>query len=431
MIIKNILSESEMQLYELLNELLELINIHHNNKDILNSHNKVIIDKNGQITNIIFTINNDQQFGQYIDEALTLLQKKTYLSKETKTDFILRELILSKTENNNYTIDNTKHLVQQLIELEIETTQVVTNIIGIALADNQEPIQLGCFEIGYNRDIKNKTSQIKSIPKDFFQNENLLYFKANIFHLDLQDHKGSQEKILLYSLDFIRLLLFISGDFNFQYKVQINSASYHEFGNLIITDLQTYYYFTLDWQSLGMSGAKETTYKLHINDMVSSDYYASFHKLWELYEKKSQNSTLITDIEKRVVSASLAIGESIRSEEKRNALIYTCIALEALFSYDEGQLFQKSIGEKISNCLAFIVGTNKEGRKGIIKHTKEIYSARSALVHGSQPSKSIDLYWINDFIRTAISELLNNKKYKDIRTIKQLYDLITDTQLSY
>lgn len=417
-----------MQLYELLNELLELIDICQNNKDIQIFHTKTIPDTNNQMINVIFTIKDYQQYGKYIGKVITLLQKETYFSKESIDDFILKKLLLSKIENNNYAIDDTQKLIQQLDISKITSTQIITDIIGITLEDNQKPIQFGCFEIGYNRDIKNKTNLIEAIPKDFFHDENSLYFKVKISHLDLHDHKESQETILLYFLDFIRLMLFINGDFSCQYNIKINNG----LNNLIITDFQTYYYFTLNWQPLGISAYQETTSKLHINNLISVDNYTSLSKLWDLYEKINQNSLPITDIEKRIVSASLAIGEAIRSEETRNALIYTCIALEALFSYNKEQLFQRSIDETISNCLAFIIGADKEARKNIITYTKTIYKGRLTLVHGrQQPSKHINVYWMSGFIRTAIGELLNNKKYKNIKTINQLYDMITDAQLSY
>lgn len=417
-----------MQLCELLNELLELIDICQDSQNLQTFHTKTILDQNNQMINVIFTINDYQLYGKNIGEVITLLQKETYFSKEAIDDFILKKLLLSKIENNNYTIDDIQKLTQQLDISKVISTQVITNISGITLADNQKPIQFGCFEIGYNRDIKSKIKQIEAIPTDFFHDEISLYFKVNVSHLDLHDHEETQETILLYFLDFIRLILFINGDFTNQYNIKINN----KFNNLIITDFQTYCYSTLDWPQLSISRAQETTSKLHINNLNSADNHASLSGLWELYAKINQISVSITDIEKRVISASLAIGEAIRSEEKRNALIYTCIALEALFSCDQGQLFQRNIDETISNCLAFVVSPDKEGRKNIIIYTKTIYKERLALIHGrQQPSKHINVYWMSGFIRTAIGELLNNKKYKKIKTINQLYDMITDAQLSY
>lgn len=418
-----------MQLYVILNNLLKLIEIYPENKETQNFRNKFIIDKNNQVIKVIFTINDNQQFEQYINEALTLLQKQTYLSKETTSDFIMNQLIISKIENDNYTIDNSNKFIQEFLSLEIKTTQVITNIIGIELKNNQKPFQMGYFEVGYNRDIINKIKQNGGQVDNFLQKENQLYFKANIHHLDLRD-KHHNKKISLYTLDFIRLLLFISGSFNYDFKIKTGSIFYNEIGNLLITDFYQQSYFNADWQKIGGSEGKQASAKLPISALISLEDYEQFKILWDLYQQKSENLKL-TDIQDRILSASLAIGESIRSEEDKNALIYTCIALESLFSFDEGQLFQRSIGDKIADCLAFIVGNDKEGRKGIIKHTKEIYRARCALVHGSQSSKPIDLYWINDFIRTAIIELLRNTKYKDIKTIDQLYNMVKDAQLSY
>lgn len=64
-------------------------------------------------------------------------------------------------------------------------------------------------------------------------------------------------------------------------------------------------------------------------------------------------------MESRLLNASIAIGESALSRNTKNSIIYTSMALEILFSYDECLLFQKSIGDKLSDTFAFIVGTDK------------------------------------------------------------------------
>ncbi|MDI2090409.1 HEPN domain-containing protein [Commensalibacter oyaizuii] len=424
-----------MQLYELLNELLSLITIYldypqnENSKEI---YNKIIFEHNNQTKRIFYTVNDKQKFDLYINDTLKMLNEKAKLSNETITDYTIKRLIVSKMKEYNYTLDNINIFIQELRSLEREVTQVITNIVGIDLEKNQKPIQMGCFEVGYFCDINDKTKQVGSWFNFLKKRGNPLYFKANIYHLDLDD-KHYNKKISLYTLDFIRLLLFISGNSNSNHKIKTGSEFYDELGNLLITDFYHYLYLDEDWQLVGGSGGQKSTVKLSINELVSLDIYEHFQNLWNFYQKIQNNpkSKEISDIHKRILSASLAVGESIRSEEEKNSLIYTCIALESLFSFNEEQLFQRSIGDKIADCLAFIVGTNKEGRKGIIKHTKEIYKARCALVHGSQSSKTVDLYWINDLIRTAIGEFLRNKKYKDLKTINQLYDMVKDARLSY
>lgn len=136
-------------------------------------------------------------------------------------------------------------------------------------------------------------------------------------------------------------------------------------------------------------------------------------------------------MESRLLNASIAIGESALSRNTKNSIIYTSMALEILFSYDEGSLFQKSIGDKLSDTFAFIVGTDKDSRLKASKAVKEFYRLRSALVHGGDTKTNNDYIVFNIFLRSIINELLNNKKYENIKKIEDLYNMVKEAQYSY
>jgi hypothetical protein len=154
-----------------------------------------------------------------------------------------------------------------------------------------------------------------------------------------------------------------------------------------------------------------------------------FKKLWEIY--KDRDSKNVSSIENRILNASIALGESALSKNTKNSIIYTSMALEILFSYDEGSLFQKSIGDKLADTFAFMVGTNKESRINASKELKKFYSLRSALVHGGDTKMNNDYIIFNIFLRAIIKELLNNEKYKHIKKIEDLYSMVKEAQYSY
>ncbi|MFX4243544.1 hypothetical protein ACOL22_12310, partial [Aliarcobacter butzleri] len=79
------------------------------------------------------------------------------------------------------------------------------------------------------------------------------------------------------------------------------------------------------------------------------------------YEKKHFNKK-ISKMEIRLLNASIAIGESALSKNIKNSIIYTSMAFEILFSFDEGSLFQKSIGDRLADTFAFIIASDKETR---------------------------------------------------------------------
>ena len=107
------------------------------------------------------------------------------------------------------------------------------------------------------------------------------------------------------------------------------------------------------------------------------------------------------------------------------------MAFEILFSFDEGSLFQKSIGDRLADTFAFIVAKDKEARLQTIKSVKSFYRLRSALVHGGDSKVNNDYIIFNRLLSAAISELLNNVKYKDVKNIDALYEMVKDAQNSY
>lgn len=154
----------------------------------------------------------------------------------------------------------------------------------------------------------------------------------------------------------------------------------------------------------------------------------NFAKLWDIYERQN---TKKNTLEKRLLNASIAIGESALSKNIKNSIIYTSMAFEILFSFDEGSLFQKSIGDKLADTFAFIVAKDKETRLQTIKSVKEFYRLRSALVHGGDTKVNNDYITFNRLLSAAISELLNNVKYRNVKSIDALYDMVKEAQNSY
>lgn len=63
--------------------------------------------------------------------------------------------------------------------------------------------------------------------------------------------------------------------------------------------------------------------------------------------------------------------------------------------------------------------------------TKKVYQARSALVHGGNKTELPNFYAINLLLRAAITQLLNSKKFKEVKKIDHLYEKVKDAQLSY
>ncbi|CAI3925794.1 unnamed protein product [Commensalibacter communis] len=408
-----------MQLYEMLNELLSLIDLSSFDEA---TQSTIFFRPYQNHTAFIVSDRNIVQYEQLKSNTLIYFVQNisSNFTIESIDHFTKEQLLHSKINHIFYTQQNQKNFFHDLTSVKPMTIQTITRIEGFLVEQDKSPIQMGCFEIGYSHNLPKKIGT-----------ENFIYLKANISQI--YDYRMAYQKASSYFLDFSRLLLFIVNDINHNYNIVTNNLLYINKNDFITTILNEYHCYDTEWH-LVMSGSQGRTFrKFNLNTLLSSSNYTQLNDLWNFHQqiKNNPKSSEITDIKKRILSASLAVGESIRSEDEKNSLIYTCIAIEALFSFDEGQLFQRSITDKLSDCLAFIIGKDLKHRKEIIKFTKEIYKARSALVHGSLSSKNIDFHRMNTLLRDAIIELLNNPKYKSLKTINQLYDMITDAKLSY
>jgi hypothetical protein len=166
---------------------------------------------------------------------------------------------------------------------------------------------------------------------------------------------------------------------------------------------------------------------------VNNEFFcknSNFSTLWNLYEKK-HNGDKLNDLESRILNSALALGESAITEDTRNSIIYTCISLEILFSLDEGGLFQKSIGEKLSDVFSFIVAKNVDARLEVGKLVKKVYSLRSAIVHGGEKELSNENLVVNFLMGIAISELLNGERFSKMTKLQDIYEQLKRAQNSY
>lgn len=166
---------------------------------------------------------------------------------------------------------------------------------------------------------------------------------------------------------------------------------------------------------------------------IDNAYFISHELLsniLHLYEM-AHNNKKISKMEMRCLNSALSIGESAFSADDRNSLIFSCIALETLFSFNEESLYQRSIGEKLSSLLAFVVAETPESRLETIKLTKDVYSMRSAIVHGGNKKISNKYIKLNVLLRIAIAELLNSPKFSQVNSIEDLANMYNLAQVSY
>jgi hypothetical protein len=231
-------------------------------------------------------------------------------------------------------------------------------------------------------------------------------------------------------LDFARLVVFFSGKLDQSIRIRTGLPLYADVSH------EQMYVNTSSYQILdeaGRPGSSRITNKYLEKVPIDNDFFRTneqFGKIWSFYERRHKGGKL-TDIESRILNCALALGESAMTSDTRNSIIYTCISLEILMSFDEGSLFQKSIGEKLSDLFSFIVAKDRDSRLLVGKLLKKVYGMRSAIVHGGEKNLSNENLSINMLVRAGINELLNSDSFANITKISQLYDQLKIAQNSY
>lgn len=146
--------------------------------------------------------------------------------------------------------------------------------------------------------------------------------------------------------------------------------------------------------------------------------------IWDLYAKENRN-----EIEDRIVSAAIWIGMANNEEEKSISFTEYCFALETLLQFNTGKLLSASIGYNISESAAFIISNRYQERKAIKAQLNDLYSVRSAIVHGgNKPIYDSDLKEILKIVMLLIIHLYHDK-WTELATMKALYDKIEDIKM--
>lgn len=399
-----------MNRLELLNtalELIELVPI----KDAMQSQKKWIINEK-----IALSVTLIERYYLTLEEIF--LSEKFIcerFSRKKIFSYVENLLIKNKLKNSIFCKESSDNFFLELSEIKPKDVYVLAPISGIRI--NLSESKFSIFEFVHVSKLKMPLSN----GADYY---------IKVFIQNIYDDQIAISKAKNAFDDFARLAIFISGRNDKNIFIKTGLPIYPNISQtLMYVETSSYQLFCDDKEF--PSGEISNKYIEKIP--IDNDFFIhneQFSKLLSLYEKKHFGKK-ISDLEKRIVNASLSIGESMMSENIKNSIIYTCIALEILFSFDEGSIFQKSIADRLADTFVFIVAKDKQSRIDTSKIIKKVYSMRSALVHGGEKSTNDDYITINILMRAAITDLLNNEKYKIINKIDDLYNMVKDAHYSY
>lgn len=400
-----------MEMFQILNKALSLIEYKSHAETI--HYAKSWLQPDGA-----FVIINAESFYECL-EAIFLSDKivSTRFSRKIIFDFIENKLVNQKKNGCEFSQEIGKTFFDYYHKITPVLVHVTAPISGIRLDGDIKFFNLSVFKFGNLQDLEFSIS-----------NQDGMYIQTTIDNV--YDDTFSIKKAENAFSDFARIIVFMSGRNNNSIYIKTGLPLCPSLGHEKIYVDTSSYQITDELGRL-QSGKVESKYieKIPLNN-ESFCNHAQLNKIWQLYENKHKDIKL-KDIESRIINSALAVGETAISSNLRNSVIYTCIALEILFSYDEGSLFQKSIGDRLADTFSFIVANSKESRIATSSLLKKVYRMRSALVHGGDKEITNDYVAINILLRLAISELLNNSKYSHLNNIDGLYSMVKEAQNSY
>lgn len=341
---------------------------------------------------------------------------KSKFSSKKIYQYTKKEVFSKKRMNLLFTQREAESFFNELLAIKPRSCKVMAPISGVRL-DFQDIVNMSIFEVG-------KTDNLK-LTFNSLQSE--YYVSASI--KDIYDDDLAIEIAENKFLDFIRLIVFMSGGDDRSIRIKVGLPVYESLGPIqMYVDSSSYRVVENDNSLRGSVAMQNKVMEKLPLDAPFFQSNGCFQKLWDIYEEPI---TKKNKMKRRVLNASISIGESALSRNVKNSIIYTSMAFEMLFSLDESALFQSSIADKLAGNLAFIVGTDKHSRLQIIKDVKKFYALRSGLVHGASPDLDSSYMTFNVLLRESINELLNNEKYEKVNDISVLYEMLKEAQNSY
>lgn len=166
---------------------------------------------------------------------------------------------------------------------------------------------------------------------------------------------------------------------------------------------------------------------INFNSSIFSDTNPWIRYIYSLLEKENRS-----DVESRIVSAIDWVGKGLREFDKDKGFVQLMFAIEALMGKNDGSIIQPSILSRISECIAFTLGTDYTSRLKLEKDFKELYAIRSAIVHGGEKSVSTgEFMQLKYMVIKLIWAFIKNDEIRNCRTMEDYNKWIESKRYDY
>jgi len=324
---------------------------------------------------------------------------------------VLWYIFIQKINSLKIDDDGIKKMFDEMYNKEIKTYSVFSDVYGIHLENNSKIYSVSVFNIYYWPIAKTE------IEKRTEANHDVLWGNRKYNYLiETAVEAADDEKAIELATSLFE---------KFQYFMHIAIGKKEKRFNITINlEKSVYAKHTL---LLCNGDLINSTSLENMIDTIPIDKYLSddnpnygFEAMWNLLKLKEP-----TELQKRLILALEWLGQAYRDNSLQISFIKAAISLEIIFTYNEDTIITPSILHQISENAALILGNNVEECIQIEREIKKLYGKRSSIVHAG--NSDIDIEMIMDILNYSsniILVLLNKKEYQNIKSIKELYDLL-------
>ena len=124
-------------------------------------------------------------------------------------------------------------------------------------------------------------------------------------------------------------------------------------------------------------------------------------------------------MEKRILLAIDWVGKGLSETEFSKAFIQLMFSIEALLNYQEKEIIQPSILNKISEFIALSLGSDYYEKMKLESDFKRLYKIRSTIAHGNDTLvHKGDFNLLLSIVRDLLWEFLKNEELKELCKFK-------------
>lgn len=244
-----------------------------------------------------------------------------------------------------------------------ETKKIYTPISGIRITQGNS-FKLGIYEFCLSNKFKipinNGLCTCIGVTLDnIYDNQYALNVSENLF------------------IDFGRLIHFLLGRFDNEHIIKIGLPVYP----IISTDkmyVDTSSSIILNTNDNFDHSSISNRYLEIIS--IDNDFFTAhpqLNKIWQLQEESIKNSQSLSknEIKKfnkklstRIINSAIAIGASAESNDIKSSMIYACIGLETLLSYEDYSSinYDNNLWDRLKSSIKYIF-TNKKIKLGLLR----------------------------------------------------------------